>query len=154
MINEGCALSHADSALAELLGFEGKRRCKHLMTPDCSTERFIFDISHQPAIQWAVTRRRPLYAGGAADQCANFRVGEQFCRRSFDKRISRPGDTFGVGWSGRPDVMMLERYGAIGLGPEGKRRVGEMAVQVDKPGKDESIGRINDESIIELSRVR
>jgi hypothetical protein len=39
--------------------------------------------------------------------------------------------------------MVLERYSAIGLGPEGKRRIGEMTVQVDKPGDDEIIARID-----------
>ena len=48
--------------------------------------------------------------------------------------------------------MMLEWHCAIGLGPQGKRRVGEMTVQVDKPRDDEIITRINHGSIIEFSR--
>src|SRR5687768_5888852 len=112
MINEGCTLSHADSTLAELLGFESERRGEYLMTPDFSPERFIFDISHQPAVQRAIAGWRTLYAGSAAYQPADFRIGEQFCRCSLDKRIRRPGDAFRVSRSCMPDVMVLERYSA------------------------------------------
>src|SRR5688572_5382134 len=120
MINEGCTLSHAVSTLTKLLGFEGERRGEYLMTPDFSPERLIFDISHQPAVQRAIAGWRTLYAGSAAYQRANFRVGEHFCRCSLDKCIRRPSDAFRISRPCRPDVMMLERYSAIGLGPEGK----------------------------------
>src|SRR5689334_1261670 len=68
MVNEGGTLPHADRTLAKLLGFEGERRGKYLMTSDFPIERFIFDILHQPPVQRTGARGRLLYAGGAANQ--------------------------------------------------------------------------------------